>query len=330
MEKILQVENLKKSFSIRKGIFQRKIGEVNAINDVSFEVFEKETFGIVGESGSGKTTLGRIILRLEEPTKGKVFFLSKDFLSLRGKELKETRRNLQVVFQDPASSLDPKMKIGKCIEEPLLVQKMGGKRERKEIALSLLEKVGLDKSYYDKYPFELSGGQKQRVGIARAIALKPKLIICDEAVSALDLSVQAQILNLLKKLQEEENVSYIFITHSLSIAEYISHRVAVMYLGKFVETGKAKDIFKTPLHPYTIGLIAVAPSLEFPPKTAKKVIEGEIPSNVNLPKGCSFHPRCPFKKEICEINEPRLENFGDNHFVACHFAEKLQAIDTFK
>ncbi len=323
MEIILKVENLKKAFGIRKGIFQRKIGEVGALNGVSFEVFEKETFGIVGESGSGKSTLGRIILRLEEPAEGKVIFLSKDFLSLKGKELKEARRNLQVVFQDPSSSLDPKMKIGKSIEEPLLIQKIGGKRERKEIALSLLDKVGLDRSFYDKYPFELSGGQKQRVGIARAIALKPKLIICDEAVSALDLSVQAQILNLLKKLQEKENVSYIFITHSLSVAEYISHRVAVMYLGRFVEMGKVKDIFNNPLHPYTMGLMAAAPSLEISKKVEKKVIEGEIPSNVNLPKGCLFHPRCQFKKEICESLEPQLKNISGDHFVACHFAGKI-------
>lgn len=320
MEAILKVENLKKSFSIRKGIFQKKIGEVNALCGVSFEVFGKETFGIVGESGSGKSTLGRIILRLEEPTEGKVFFLSKDFLSLKGKELKEARKNLQVVFQDPASSLDPKMKIGKSVEEPLIIHKIGGRKERKDLACSLLEKVGLDKSFYDKYPFELSGGQRQRVGIARAIALKPKLVICDEAVSALDLSVQAQILNLLKKLQDEEEISYIFITHSLSVAEHISHRVAVMYLGKFVEMGGGKDVFKNALHPYTKGLLESAPSLDFGLEKKRKLIEGEIPSNINLPNGCSFHPRCPFKKEICEKEEPFLKEYENNHFCACHFA----------
>lgn len=324
MEAILKVENLKKSFSLRRGIFQKKVGEVNALCGVSFDVFEKETFGIVGESGSGKSTLGRIILRLEEPTEGKVIFLSKDFLSLKGRELKETRKNLQVVFQDPASSLDPKMKIGKSIEEPLIIHKIGGRKERRDFACMLLEKVGLDKSFYDKYPFELSGGQKQRVGIARAIALKPKLIICDEAVSALDLSVQAQILNLLKRLQEEESVSYIFITHSLSVAEYVSHRVAVIYLGRFVEKGFAKDVLRKPLHPYTIGLLASAPVIDPLFKKEKIVIKGEVPSNVDLPKGCSFHPRCPFKKKICEMEEPQLKECGKNHFVACHFAGEIE------
>jgi peptide/nickel transport system ATP-binding protein/oligopeptide transport system ATP-binding protein len=323
MEAILKVENLKKSFSIRKGIFQKKIGEVNALCGVSFEVFEKETFGIVGESGSGKSTLGRIILRLEEPTEGKVVFLSKDFLSLKGRELKEARKNLQVVFQDPASSLDPKMKIGKSVEEPLIIHNIGGRKERKDLSCMLLEKVGLDKSFYDKYPFELSGGQRQRVGIARAIALKPKLIICDEAASALDLSVQAQILNLLKKLQDEENISYIFITHSLSVAEHISHRAAVMYLGKFVESGSAEDVFCRALHPYTIGLLASAPVIDPLFKKEKIVIKGEIPSNVNLPKGCSFHPRCPFKKEVCEVEEPQMREYDKNHFVSCHFAGKI-------
>lgn len=323
MEKILEVENLKKSFLIRKGIFQKKIGEVKALSGVSFDVLENETFGIVGESGSGKSTLGRVILRLEEPTEGKVIFLSKNFLSLKGKELKEARKKLQAVFQDPASSLDPKMKIGKSIEEPLLIHSIGDKRERKEIVFSLLSKVGLDKSFYEKYPFELSGGQRQRVSIARAIALKPKLIICDEAVSALDLSVQAQILNLLKKLQNDEGVSYIFITHSLSVAEYLSHKVAVMYLGKFVERGDAENVFKNPLHPYTLGLLASAPSIE--PVLNRKiiVIQGEIPSNVILPKGCSFHPRCPFKKEICESEEPQLKEYGKNHYASCHFAGSI-------
>lgn len=324
MEKILEVENLKKSFSIRKGIFQKKIGEVKALSGVSFDVFENETFGIVGESGSGKSTLSRVILRLEEPTEGKITFLSKDFLSLKGKELKEARKKLQAVFQDPASSLDPKMKIGKSVEEPLLIHSVGNKKERKEIVLSLLSKVGLDNSFYEKYPFELSGGQRQRVSIARAIALKPKLIICDEAVSALDLSVQAQILNLLKKLQNDEGISYIFITHSLSVAEYLSHKVAVMYLGKFVEKGDAESVFKKPFHPYTIGLLASAPSVDLLSTRKKIIIQGEIPSNVILPKGCSFHPRCPFKKEICELEEPKLKEYGKNHYTACHFAGSIQ------
>ncbi len=321
-EILLKAQNLTKSFPVRKGIFQLKVGEVHALLGVTFDIREKETFGIVGESGSGKSSLGRIILRLDKPEKGSVVFEGRDFLALKGGELRKARKNIQVVFQDPSTSLDPRMKIGRSVEEPLLIHKIGTKKERKEKVLDLLNKVGLNPEFYDKYPHQLSGGQKQRVGIARAIALNPKLIVCDEAVSALDLSVQAQILNLLEDLQKEMGISYLFIAHSLDVVEHISHRVAVMYLGRFVETGSTKDIFKSPMHPYTKALMESAPVADPTVVKEKKPIEGEIPSNVNLPTGCPFHPRCPMKQAVCEKEAPVLREIEPEHFAACHFAGK--------
>lgn len=322
-EILLKAENLTKSFPVRKGIFQLKVGEVHALLGVSFDIRESETFGIVGESGSGKSSLGRIILRLDKPDKGSVVFRGTDFLALKGAELRKARKNIQVVFQDPSTSLDPRMKIGRSVEEPLLIHKIGTKKERKEKVLDLLNKVGLNAEFFDKYPHQLSGGQKQRVGIARAIALNPKLIVCDEAVSALDLSVQAQILNLLEDLQKEMGISYLFIAHSLDVVEHISHRVAVMYLGRFVETGETKDIFLRPMHPYTKALMESAPVADPTVVKEKKPIEGEIPSNVNLPSGCPFHPRCPMKQAVCEKEAPKLAEHEPGHFAACHFAGKI-------
>ena len=321
-EILMKAENLTKSFPVRKGIFQLKVGEVHALLGVSFDIKEKETFGIVGESGSGKSSLGRIILRLDKPDRGNVVFEGRDFLALKGGDLRKARKNIQVVFQDPSTSLDPRMKIGRSVEEPLLIHKIGTKKERKEKVLDLLNKVGLNVEFFDKYPHQLSGGQKQRVGIARAIALNPKLIVCDEAVSALDLSVQAQILNLLEDLQKEMGISYLFIAHSLDVVEHISHRVAVMYLGRFVETGATKEIFLRPMHPYTKALMESAPVADPTVVKEKKPIEGEIPSNVNLPTGCPFHPRCPVKQAVCEKEAPKLAEHEPGHFAACHFAEK--------
>jgi len=320
-EILLKAENLTKSFPVRKGFFQLKVGEVHALLGVSFDIRESETFGIVGESGSGKSTLGRIILRLDKPDKGSVFFRGTDFLALKGSNLRKARKNIQVVFQDPSTSLDPRMRIGRSVEEPLVIHKIGTKRERKEKVLDLLNKVGLNAEFFDKYPHQLSGGQKQRVGIARAIALNPKLIVCDEAVSALDLSVQAQILNLLEDLQKEMGISYLFIAHSLDVVEHISHRVAVMYLGRFVETGETKEIFLRPMHPYTKALMESAPVADPAVVKEKKPIEGEIPSNVNLPSGCPFHPRCPMKQAVCEKESPALREIEPGHFAACHFAK---------
>lgn len=321
-EILMKAENLTKSFPVRKGIFQLKVGEVHALLGVSFDIKEKETFGIVGESGSGKSSLGRIILRLDKPDRGNVVFEGRDFLALKGGDLRKARKNIQVVFQDPSTSLDPRMKIGRSVEEPLLIHKIGTKKERKEKVLDLLNKVGLNVEFFDKYPHQLSGGQKQRVGIARAIALNPKLIVCDEAVSALDLSVQAQILNLLEDLQKEMGISYLFIAHSLDVVEHISHRVAVMYLGRFVETGATKEIFLRPMHPYTKALMESAPVADPTVVKEKKPIEGEIPSNVNLPTGCPFHPRCPMKQAVCEKEAPALREIEPGHFAACHLAGK--------
>jgi oligopeptide/dipeptide ABC transporter ATP-binding protein len=324
MNVLLKADNLTKSFAVRKGFLQLKVGEVHALLGITFNIYEKETFGIVGESGSGKSTLGRIILRLDKPDKGTVFFEDRDFLALKGGELRKARKNIQVVFQDPSTSLDPKMKIGSIVDEPLLIHRIGTKKERKEKVIELLNKVGLSPEFYDKYPHQLSGGQKQRVGIARAIALNPKLIVCDEAVSALDLSVQAQILNLLEDLQKEMGISYLFIAHSLDVVEHISHRVAVMYLGQFVETGNTKDIFHNPMHPYTKALMESAPIADPTVVKDKKPIEGEIPSNVNLPSGCPFHPRCPIMREICKKEAPKLLEQEAGHFAACHFAKKAE------
>lgn len=315
METILEVKNIKKTFLLEKGFFKKEKSIVYALKGVSFSVFKGKTFGIVGESGSGKTTLARIILRLEEPDEGKVYFLGEDFFSLKGKKLKEARMNLQVVFQDPNTSLNPKMKIGDSIEEPLTIHKIGTKKERREIGLSLLNKVGIDKSYYDKYPFELSGGQKQRVAIARAIALKPKLIILDEPVSALDISVSAQILNLLKSLQEEMAMSYIFVAHSLDVIDYLSDEVAVMLLGSFMEMGKKDEIFGNPFHPYTQLLLKSAPVAD--PNVIRERIEIEEDTLHPPQKGCPFYGRCPISKERCSFEEPSLKEIKEGHFVSC-------------
>ena len=316
MEKILKVENIKKVFKVSGGIFKKDYTSVYAVKGAHFEVEEGKTYGIVGESGSGKTTLARIILRLEKADDGKITFLGKDFLSLKGKELREARKNMQVVFQDPASSLDPKMTIGETISEPLLIHKVGTKSQRKEKVIELLRIVGLDESFYSKYPYELSGGQKQRVGIARAIALNPKLIICDEPVSALDISIQAQILNLLKDLQERLKISYIFIAHSLDVVDYISDDVAVMLLGSFVETGSKESIFNNPLHPYTKLLMKSAPIAD--PKAKRERIEVEEEISSTPISGCPFYFRCPIKKEICSREDAVLKEIEKNHFVACH------------
>lgn len=316
MSEILRVENIKKSYPLKKGFF-KTLSYIKALRGISFEVKEGETFGIVGESGSGKSTLAKVILRIEEPDEGKIFFLQKDFLSLKGKELKELRKKMGVVFQDPATSLNPRMKIGAIIKEPFDIHGMGTRKEREELVLELLEMVGLDASLFSKYPHELSGGQKQRVAIARAMALKPKLIILDEAVSALDLSVSAQILNLLKEIQEKTKCAYIFITHSLSVARFMCHRVGIMYSGKFVEIGETEEVFNNSLHPYTKALIASEPSIEEDKKI--EPLKGELLFNFN-DYGCSFHPRCQIKQDICLKEEPPLRKIKNEHYSACFFS----------
>lgn len=316
MNEILRVENIKKTYPLKKGFF-KTLSYIKALTGISFEVKEGETFGIVGESGSGKSTLAKIILRIEEPDEGKIFFLQKDFLSLKGKELKGLRKKMGVVFQDPATSLNPRMKIGSIVKEPFDIHRIGSRKEREEFSIELLKMVGLDVSLFSKYPHELSGGQKQRVAIARAMALKPELIILDEAVSALDLSVSAQILNLLKELQEKTNCAYIFITHSLSVARFMCHRVGVIYAGKFVEMGETEEVFNNPLHPYTKALIASEPTIE----EEKKIepIKGELLFNIDE-HGCPFHPRCPIKQDICLKQEPKLREIKNEHFSACFFS----------
>lgn len=305
---LLEVKNVKKYYPMTRGfIYSRNIGEIRAVDDVSLYINAGETLGLVGESGCGKSTLGRTVLRLEEPTSGKIVFNGIDISIADRKELKWLRKEMQMIFQDPHSSLDPRMTVEDSIGEVLYIH---GIKERS--IDELLEKVGLSKDFASRYPHELSGGQKQRIGIARALAVEPKLIIADEPVSALDISVQAQILNLLMDIQKEYGMTYLFIAHNLSVIRHIADRVAVMYLGKIVEQGYTNDIFENPLHPYTQALLSAIPGM----KTRRLALHGEVPSPINPPKGCRFHTRCPKRMEICEEHEPEI--CADEHAVACH------------
>ncbi len=318
---LLEVKNLKKYFPITGGLLGRKMGNVYAVDDISFNIKEGETVGLVGESGCGKTTLGRTILKLYDPTEGSVIFDGTEISSLSQKEMLKVRRNIQMIFQDPFDSLNSRQTVGEIIEEPMEIYKTGSPEERKKEVRTLLKKVGLSKDSYFKYPHEFSGGQRQRIGIARALALKPKMIICDEPVSALDVSIQSQILNLLIELQKEMNFTYLFIAHDLSVVKHISDRIAVMYLGKIVEYSGADEIYKNPLHPYTKALISAIPIPDPTIKKDKILLEGDIPSPANPPKGCRFHTRCPEAIEICRKVEPELllnNDVSENHFTACH------------
>ena len=313
---ILEVKNLKKYFPIRKGFFLKVIGNVKAVDDISLAIRKGETFGIVGESGCGKSTLGRTLIRLFEPTAGQIQFDGVDFLKLSGAPLRKKRRNMQMIFQDPFASLDPRMTVGQVISEPLDIHGIGDRRQRDQRVLELIEWVGLQKSAVNRYPHEFSGGQRQRISIARAIALNPEFIICDEPVSALDVSIQAQILNLLKDLQEKLNLTFIFISHDLSVIDHICDRIAVMYLGKIVEIASRDDLFSNPQHPYTQALISAIPRFGQGKKRNKKSLTGEVPNSINPPAGCSFHPRCPHKMDLCIQQTPPLK--GDfNHQKAC-------------
>ncbi|NLC11650.1 MAG: ATP-binding cassette domain-containing protein [Firmicutes bacterium] len=315
---LLQVENIKKYFTVKGEKIFHKHSLVHALDGVSFYVNKGETFGLVGESGSGKTTAGRVILRLIEPTSGDIYFENKHLLSLTRKEMKNVRRQMQMVFQDPYASLNPRMAIGDIIAEPLEIHGVGNRQERKEIVESFLEVVGLQSSFIKRYPHEFSGGQRQRVGIARALVLQPKLIICDEPVSALDISVQSQILNLLKELQEKFSLTYIFIAHGLDVIRYISDRVGVMYLGKIVEIAPTENLFSSPCHPYTESLLSAIP-IPNPLKRKKRIIlQGDIPSPINPPPGCRFHTRCRYAQKICREVEPEKQVLGQGE-VWCHF-----------
>ncbi len=325
---LLEVKNLKKYFPVRRGVFRRTVGWVKAVDDVSFFIREGETLGLVGESGCGKTTCGRTILRLIEPTAGEVLFHLDDrtipVFKLRGRALKELRREMQIIFQDPYSSLNPRMTIGDIVGEPLLVHGLARGKELRERVAQLLEAVGLNPQYMKRYPHEFSGGQRQRIGIARALALDPKLIIADEPVSALDVSIQAQVLNLMEDLQDQFGLTYLFIAHDLSVVKHISDRVAVMYLGKLVEMAETEELFRFPKHPYTEALMSAVPIPDPDYQKERIILQGDVPSPVNPPSGCYFHPRCPYAKEVCSKEAPPFRDIGGEHYVACHFAEQLQ------
>lgn len=318
-ENILEVENLIKHYPIKGGIFFREIGKVHAVNGVSFSVKAGETLGIVGESGCGKSTLGRTIIKLEEATGGSVIFDGIDLMEVSSKKMRNFRRDIQMIFQDPYESLNSRHTVGMIIEEPFIIHNIGDDKYRKKEVLRLLNRVGLPESAVHKYPHEFSGGQRQRIGIARAIALRPKLIICDEPVSALDVSVQSQVLNLLLELQEEMNLTYLFIAHDLSVVKHISDKVMVMYLGKVMEVASSDELYKNPLHPYTKALISAIPVPDPEKKTERVILHGDIPSSQTLPKGCVFASRCPVAEKRCLESSPDLkESKTSSHFCACH------------
>lgn len=315
---ILKVENLKKSFQIAGGLFQKK-QYVNAVIDVSFEIEEGTTFSLVGESGCGKSTTGRLITRLIAPTNGSIVVDGKEVATAKPSELRHLRQTVQMIFQDPYASLNPRMKVKELVGEPLEIHTKLSKVEREKLVLEMLEVVGLNAEHADRYAHEFSGGQRQRLGIARALITKPKLIIADEPVSALDVSIQSQILNLLKQLQQEYKISYLFISHDLSVVEHISHYIGVMYLGSIVEIGRKETIFNEPKHPYTQALIASVPIADPTLRKKKIVLTGDIPNPKNLPSGCTFHTRCPFASDICKQVIPEMRKINEEQSVACHF-----------
>lgn len=317
-EKILEVKNLKKYFPVKGVAFKDKGSQVKAVDDISFDLYKGETLGIVGESGSGKSTLGRTILRLLEPTEGEIIFEGTNFEKVKTRKIDNYRKNMQMVFQDPFSSLNPRMRVGKLIGEPLAVRKILNKADQHKKVLDLIEKVGLPKEALTKFPHEFSGGQRQRIGIARALSLTPKLIIADEPVSALDVSVQSQVLNLMMDLQDEFNLTYLFISHDLSVVKHISDRVGVMYLGKLVEIGPKKGIYDKPLHPYTQALLSAIPKADFGSKREIIEMKGEPPSPSNPPAGCAFHTRCQHAFDRCKIERPELIMQEEGQSVACH------------
>jgi len=316
---ILSIKNLTKNYTLAGGFSRRSKDVVHAVENISLEITEGETLGIVGESGCGKSTLGRMIVRLEDPTAGSIIFEGKDLAKESNRALRSIRKRLQMIFQDPYASLNPRRQIGKIVEEPLRIHGMG-KTERRKLALELLKKVGLDENSYEKYPHEFSGGQRQRVVIARALALNPKLVVADEPVSALDVSIQAQVLNLFKDIQKEMGLTYVFIAHDLGVVRHVSDRIAVMYLGKIVELANAEDLYAHPSHPYTQALLSANPRMDKDDKRVRIILKGDIPNPINRPDGCSFNPRCPKAQDICRTKAPELLQVGTRQ-VACHFPE---------
>jgi oligopeptide transport system ATP-binding protein len=315
---LLEIRNLKKHFPVGDGLFSRGKGAVKAVDGVNLDVNEGETVGLVGESGCGKSTLGRAILRLIEPTSGEVNFHGKNLLALSQRDLREMRREMQIIFQDPYASLNPRMRVGDIVGEGLEIHKLAKGKAKRDRVMELLHQVGLREDHFDRYPHEFSGGQRQRIGIARALAVSPKFIVCDEPVSSLDVSIQAQIINLLQELQEKLRLTYLFISHDLRVVEHISHRVAIMYLGKVVEIADSETIYRDAKHPYTRALLSAVPMPDFDRKKERVVLEGDVPSPVNPPAGCAFHPRCSYREAICSQTEPSLDFSADGHGVSCH------------
>jgi oligopeptide transport system ATP-binding protein len=322
-EVILQVQGLKKYFPIRRGVFQRHVGDVKAVDGVSFNVYRGETLGLVGESGCGKTTTGRTIIRLYEPTEGRVLFEDVDLASIQGRELRQMRRKMQMIFQDPYASLSPRMSVLGIVGEPLEVHMVAKGKEKRERVADLLEMVGLDPAFMTRYPHEFSGGQRQRIGIARALALNPDMIICDEPISSLDVSIQAQVVNLMEELQDRLGLTYVFIAHDLSMVRHISDRIVVMYLGKIVELTDRKTLYENPLHPYTQALLSAVPIPDpfIEEKRKRIILEGDLPSPSNPPRGCNFNTRCPVVMDTCFGVDPEFIEIEEGHFCACHLVK---------
>lgn len=326
MSTLISVKNLSKEFSVKRSLFSLKKDTVKAVDDVSFDIEKGETFGLVGESGCGKTTLGRMVIRIYEPTSGTIFYDGKDISSLKGRALKDIHKKMQIIFQDPYSALDPHMTVREIMSENIDTVKVLGEKEKEELVVAMLKRVGMQASDMYKYPGEFSGGQRQRIGIARALAVNPEFIMCDEPISALDVSIQAQVVNLLSDLQKEFGLTYLFIAHDLNMVRHISDKIGVMYLGKLVEMGKSDDVYFSPLHPYTRALIKAVPGIE--PESILdldgEIIDGDIPSPFDIPKGCRFHTRCPYATDRCRNETPEFTEYEPGHRVACFNIDNLE------